>query len=348
MIYLNYILEHPYLKFLLFITIFIILLIPLNKLIFSVFKRIWNDSLTEVKFKYKKLKAALIWFIASIFILVIQSYLPFPDKINLSLNKIISINLIISLSILSIKILHLIKDTIYQNLKIDTTDNLKARKAATQIRIFEKFIIALIILIAISTSLMLFDQVKKLGVNILASAGLAGIIVGFAAQKSIATVLAGVQIAFTQPIRIDDVVIIEGEWGWIEEINLTYVVVKIWDLRRLVVPINHFIDKPFQNWTRTNSEILGSVFLYLDYHAPIDEIRSELTKILNSTDLWDGKTNVLQVTNSSEKTIEIRALMSAKDSPTAWNLRVLVREKLISFMQKNHPTNLPKIRIEKA
>src|SRR5690606_36653014 len=192
---------------------------------------------------------------------------------------------------------------------------------------------------------MLFEDVRRIGISLFASAGVAGIIIGFAAQRIIGTVIAGIQIAITQPIRLDDVVIIEGEWGKIEEITLTYVVVHIWDKRRLIVPTTFFFEKPFQNWTRTTSEILGTVFIYTDYNVPFDELRNELTRLLESSPLWDRKVNVLQVTDAKERTVEVRALMSAKDSGTAWDLRVFVRENLIKFLQKNYPGSLPKTRI---
>ncbi len=192
---------------------------------------------------------------------------------------------------------------------------------------------------------MTFDSVRQYGASILASAGIIGIIIGVAAQRVLANLLAGFQIAITQPIRIDDVVIVENEWGRIEEIHLTFVVVKIWDQRRLVMPSTAFIEKPFQNWTRQSSDLLGTVFIYADYTLQVDSVREELTRVLESTPLWDKKVNVLQVTNASDKTMELRALMSAKDSPTAWDLRVFVREKLIGFLQQNYPDCLPKSRV---
>jgi small-conductance mechanosensitive channel len=167
---------------------------------------------------------------------------------------------------------------------------------------------------------------------------------GFAAQRSIATLLAGFQIALTQPIRVDDVVIVENEWGRIEEITLTYVVVRIWDLRRLILPITYFIEKPFQNWTRSSAEILGTVFLHVDYSVPVNELRGELTRILHSSSLWDGKVNVLQVTDSKEHTLEIRALASAANASLAWDLRCEIRERLVEFLQRNYPGSLPRIR----
>ncbi|MGW8314170.1 MAG: mechanosensitive ion channel family protein [Bacteroidales bacterium] len=175
---------------------------------------------------------------------------------------------------------------------------------------------------------------------------MAGIVIGFAAQKLLGNILAGFQIALTQPIRLDDVVIVENEWGWIEEINLTYVVVRIWDKRRLIVPTTYFIEKPFQNWTRVSADILGTVFIYTDYQMPVDLLRTAFMEILKSTDLWDGKVGVMQVTDATDRTMEIRALMSAPNSPTAWDLRVYVREKLIAYLQEHFPDSLPRTRVE--
>lgn len=231
--------------------------------------------------------------------------------------------------------------------QFDTTkeDNLRSRKFQTQFNILERILVFLIIIVSVGLILMLFEDVRRIGISLFASAGVAGIIIGFAAQRIIGTVIAGIQIAITQPIRLDDVVVIEGEWGKIEEITLTYVVVHIWDKRRLIVPTTFFFEKPFQNWTRTTSEILGTVFIYTDYNVPFDALRNELTRLLESSPLWDRKVNVLQVTDAKERTVEVRALMSAKDSGTAWDLRVFVRENLIKFLQKNYPGSLPKTRV---
>ncbi len=263
---------------------------------------------------------------------------PVFDKIG-SILMITGVAWILSSSLRTIKRIFL------EKFNTSEEDNLRSRKFHTQFNILESVIIAVIIVIAIGAVLMLFDEVRKVGISLFASAGVAGIIIGFAAQKFIGAVIAGLQIAITQPIRLDDVVIIEGEWGRIEEITLTYVVVKIWDLRRLVVPSTYFFEKPFQNWTRTSADILGTVFIYTDYKVSFDALREELTRVLESTPLWDKKVNVLQVTDAKQNGVEVRALMSAKDSPTAWDLRVLVREKLIEFLQKNYPESLPKTRI---
>jgi small-conductance mechanosensitive channel len=207
-------------------------------------------------------------------------------------------------------------------------------------------VVVVVCIIALATMLMTFPRIRQLGTTILASAGIIGIVVGMAAQRTIGTFIAGLQIAFTQPIRVDDVVIVENEWGRIEEITLTYVVVKIWDLRRLIVPITYFIEKPFQNWTRVTADILGTVFIYVDHTVPIDAVREELQNILNESELWDKKVCVLQVTNTSERTIELRALVSAADASAAWSLRCEVREKLVNFIRENYPQALPKLRTE--
>ena len=230
--------------------------------------------------------------------------------------------------------------------KVDVEDNLEARKVHTQVRYIKRVGVVAIIILAVGSMLMLFEKVRQFGVGIMTSAGIAGIVIGLAAQKSIANLLTGVQIAVTQPIRLDDVVIVENEWGWIEEITSTYVVVRLWDLRRLIVPLTYFTEKPFQNWTRTSANIIGSVFIYVDYSTPLEEIRSELHRILKKSELWDRRTWVLQVTNSTEKTMELRALMSAKNAPRAWDLRCEVREKLIVWLQKNYPSSLPRFRVE--
>lgn len=256
-----------------------------------------------------------------------------------------SVLLIVSLAWMLIAGIRTFRRIFMEQFDVSKEDNLRSRKFQTQFNILERIIIFLIFIVSIGLILMLFDDVKRIGISLFASAGIAGVIIGLAAQRIIATVIAGLQIAITQPIRMDDVVIIENEWGRIEEITLTYVVVRIWDLRRLIVPSTYFFEKPFQNWTRTSAEILGTVFIYTDYQVSFDALRNELTRLLESSPLWDKKVNVLQVTDAKQNGIEVRALMSAKDSPTAWDLRVFVREKLIEFLQKNYPESLPRTRI---
>ena len=255
-----------------------------------------------------------------------------------------SLLLIGLISFLLIKIMSVLDEYVIGRFDINQKDNLRARKVQTQLRVLKRIVIIVVCILALGMMLMTFEKVRQLGTTILASAGIIGIVVGMAAQRTIGTFIAGLQIAFTQPIRIDDVVIVENEWGRIEEITLTYVVVKIWDLRRLVIPITYFIEKPFQNWTRVSADLLGTVYLHVDYTVSTEVIRAQLQKILKGSEGWDGKVCVLQVTNAAEQTLELRALMSAQDASTAWTLRCHVREKLVEFIQNNYPESLPKLR----
>ncbi len=305
-----------------------------------------NISKKEFKVNLGLLRSPLRSLIPGLCVIMILPLLRLPENIHVFISRFVNIWLIVSFGWLAIIIVHIIRDAILVRYDIDARDNLQARRVYTQIRVIGHIITVAILLVTVAFILMTFSKVRQVGVSLLASAGVLGIIIGFAAQKTLGNFIAGIQIAITQPIRLDDVVIVENEWGWIEEITLTYVVVRIWDLRRLVVPISHFIEKPFQNWTRTSADILGSVFIYADYTIPVKEVRDELTRILEGSSYWDKKVNVLQVTNATEKTVELRALMSASDSPTAWNLRCEVREKLLKFLQVRFPQCLPLIRLE--
>ncbi len=262
------------------------------------------------------------------------------------LARIFSVVLILAIAWLVTKLTLVLEDFLLHRYRIDEKDNLKARKINTQVRVLRKVVIVVVGVLALGMILMSFTRVRQLGTSILASAGVLGIILGFAAQRSIATLIAGIQIAFTQPIRLDDVVIVENEWGRIEEITLTYVVVRIWDLRRLIVPITYFLEKPFQNWTRVSADILGTVFICVDYTVPVEAIRKELEHILAASPLWDKKVCVVQITDTTDKTMEVRALMSAADASAAWDLRCHVREKLIDFIRREYPDSLPKLRAE--
>ncbi|MWV54799.1 mechanosensitive ion channel [Chlorobium phaeovibrioides] len=221
-----------------------------------------------------------------------------------------------------------------------------ARKVATHVSLARKILNVFLVVLAVAGVLMTFDTVRQVGLSILASAGIAGVMIAFAAQKSISTLIAGVQIAITQPISIDDVVIVENQWGRIEEISLTYVVVQIWDQRRLIVPITWFIERPFENWTRKSQELLGTVFIYADYAIPIDSLRSELERVVRASPLWDGRVVKLQVTNTTEKSVELRGLVSAANASDLWELRCLVREALVAFIRTDHPGGIPRVRME--
>ena len=231
---------------------------------------------------------------------------------------------------------------------LKSVDNLHARTLLTQTRGLRNVANFLIVVLTLGFVLLTFERVRQLGTGLLASAGVAGIVLGFAAQRSLSTILAGIQIALTQPIRVDDVVIVENEWGRIEEITLTYVVVRIWDKRRLVLPIVYFIEKPFQNWTRVSADLLGTVNLHLDYSVPVDEIRAECKRILDGTPLWDGEAWCVQVTETTEHCMVVRPLFSARNASDQWDLRCEVREKLIAFVQRNYPQALPRLRAEVA
>jgi small-conductance mechanosensitive channel len=256
----------------------------------------------------------------------------------------VSLLLIGTIGFLLVQFVNAMAQLVLQRYRLDVADNRVARGMYTQVMVLKKIAVGVIALFAIASMLMVFQSVRQFGTAMIASAGVAGIVIGFAAQKSLGTLLAGFQIAMTQPIRIDDVVIVEGEWGRIEEITLTYVVVRIWDLRRLVVPITFFIEKPFQNWTRTSADILGTVFLQVDYDVPVDAVRQELTRILEASPNWDRKVNVLHVTDAKERTLELRALASSSDASKSWDLRCEVREKLVAFILKSYPESLPRLR----
>jgi small-conductance mechanosensitive channel len=276
---------------------------------------------------------------------VLLPFMKMRTNIAPVLNKTVEILLTISFANVLIAVIKVFEDYIYHTFDIQKADNLKERKIRTQLQFIRRIAIGLIIILAICVILLSFDNLRKIGTGLLTGVGVGGIILGFAAQKSLGNFLAGFQIAFTQPLRIDDVLVVEGEWGRVEEITLSYVVLKIWDQRRLILPINYFVEKPFQNWTRNSADILGTVFIYLDYTMPLDPLRQELTRLLDSDPLWDRRVNVLQVTNASERTMEIRALMSAANSSDAFDLRCHIREGLIRFVQENYRDSLPLTRI---
>jgi len=262
------------------------------------------------------------------------------------IQKLLSLGLIASFAWGSMALARALREIVLTKYRVDVADNLAAREMMTRVDMLYRIIVILIAGLAVSIMLMSFPGLRHIGTSLLASAGVAGIVIGMAARPALSNLIAGVQLAFTQPIRLDDVVIVEGEWGWIEEIRTTYVVVRIWDLRRLVLPLSYFIEHPFQNWTRVTADLLGTVFLYADYTVPVEEVRRELKRILDATDLWDGKVWGLQVTDATDRTVQMRALMSAPDSGKAWNLRCHVREQLISFLQVRYPQSLPKARAE--
>ncbi|WP_282572293.1 mechanosensitive ion channel family protein [Roseomonas acroporae] len=247
---------------------------------------------------------------------------------------------------MAVTALRLSSDLYLSRVKVDIEDNLLARKAVTQVRILRGAAQTLIIIVTVGAALMTSDQVRQYGVSLFASAGAAGLVLGLAARPLLANLLAGIQIALTQPIRLEDAVVVEGEWGWVESIGSTYVVIRVWDLRRLIVPLSYFIEKPFQNWTHESADLLGSVFLHVDYGVPLDRLRARLQEIVRASPLWDRKVAVLQVTDAPANMVELRILVSARSGPAAFDLRCEVREKMIDFLQSEYPDALPRQRTD--
>ncbi len=229
---------------------------------------------------------------------------------------------------------------------MDTEDNLYARKHITQTRILQRVAAILIGLITLGLALMTIPGVRQWGLSLLASAGVVGIVAGLALQPFLTNLIAGIQIATAQPIRLDDAVIVEGEWGRVEEITSTYVVVKLWDWRRMILPLTYFIQKPFQNWTRDDSRLIGVAFLYVDYEAPIDRLRVKLESIAHASPLWDGDVVSLQVTDITARVAQVRCLTSARNASLAFDLRCEVREKMLAFMRDECPQALPRDRVD--
>src|SRR5690554_1552112 len=262
-----------------------------------------------------------------------------------ALRHITTLAIILGFTWLGLRVVKTIQYVVMLKNPMDMADNLNARRIQTQTRVLVQTLCVFVIIFGAAAMLMTFPGARQFGTSILASAGLAGLAVGFAARPVLGNLIAGLQIAITQPIRLDDVVIVENEWGRIEEITGTYVVVKIWDQRRLIVPLQWFIENPFQNWTRTTSQIIGSVFFWMDYSVPIDPLCKELDRLVKEApELWDGRVAGLQVTETTENSIQIRVLVSSPDSGKNFDLRCYVREKMVNFIACNYPEGLPKLR----
>ncbi|WP_175634994.1 mechanosensitive ion channel family protein [Pedobacter ghigonis] len=313
--------------------------------VFILLSRWWDFIL--IKSIIKHLRHPVGVFIPLLLLNFSLTLMQMPPVYRTPVDKALEIALTITFALILVRTINVLEDYFYFKYDLNKENNLKERKIRTQLQFVRKFIVSLIILITAAIILLSFESMRKIGAGLLTGVGIGGIIIGFAAQKSLGNLLAGFQIAFTQPIRIDDVLIVEGEWGKVEEITLTYVVVNIWDQRRLILPITYFIEKPFQNWTRVSADLLGTVFLYLDYTIPIEPLREEMTRLLAANPLWDKRVNVVQVTDSTKDgSIEVRFLMSASNSSRAFDLRCNIREAMIAFIQNNYPESLPKKRLE--
>jgi small-conductance mechanosensitive channel len=277
-------------------------------------------------------------------IILLLPVLKLPEGWAWVTEKGLGIFLIVALSFLIVRAINAVQAALLSRHRVDVPDNASARRIHTQVSVIRKVIVSAVVIIATGSILMLFDPVRQFGTSILASAGIAGVVIGFAAQKTLGNVLAGIQIALTQPVLIDDIVVVEGEFGQIEEITLTYVTVRTWDLRRMILPITYFVEKPFQDWSRVSPEVLGTVILYLDYQAPLSELRAELKRLVENNPKWDRKVCGLQVTDTKQTAVEVRALVSSTDPATAFDLRCEVREGLIEFLRRYHPESLPRVR----
>jgi small-conductance mechanosensitive channel len=349
--WLNQIFEHyPNLRYafllLAFAVIFVILFLIYNFISKKLQRRAEKTQSPIDDFIIKLFKLPAIWLIFSLLLNIFSTYLKEDAGFFITLQKISQILLILSIGWFLIQLVRAGFRYFQNKLNLQDPDNLEARKRLTQLNMIEKITLIIIAVIFVAIALMSIESLHSIGVSILTSAGVIGIIVGLAAQRSVGQVLSGVQIAFTQPIRIDDVVIVEGEWGRIEEINITYAVVRIWDERRLVVPVDYFLQNPVQNWTRHSSEIMGTVFLYVSYDLPIDPLRKKLKSIVEGNPNWDGRVQNIQVTDSKEWYKEVRILVSSADSSKNWDLRVEVREKMIDFINEKFPGSFAKLNIE--
>ncbi len=285
-----------------------------------------------------------IWLLPLVAVSALQPVLELPDTQLQLLEHAVSLLFVVILTWLCANQFYVLEGYVTHRNPVDVRDNLKARKIHTQVRVIRQIGVVVVLLLGVALGLLSFEPVRQVGAALLAGAGVAGLIIGLAAQRTLGLVLSGLQLAITQPIRLDDVLIVEGEWGKVEEITITYVVVRIWDQRRLVLPCSYFLEKPFQNWTRVTSELLGTVFLYLDYAVPVEQVREELSRILADEPLWDGRVGIVQVTEAQTWCMELRVLVSAADAPALWDLRCSVRERLITWAAATSPEHLARMR----
>lgn len=269
-----------------------------------------------------------------------------PDNLVLigPLRQILTIALISTLTFLCIRLVDGIAEAVVRRYPVDPDNNFRVRSVHTQTRVLSRIVMTLIGVIGVASILLTFPGVRQIGASLLASAGMAGLVAGIAARPVLGNLIAGLQIALTQPIRIDDTLIVEGECGKVEKITGSYVVVRIWDDRRLIVPLEWFIQNPFQNWTRSSTELIGTVFLWVDYAMPLAPLRQELERVCRSAKEWDGRVCILQVTDSTDRAMQLRALVSASDASKAWDLRCRVREALVVFIQSGYADYLPHVR----
>jgi small-conductance mechanosensitive channel len=350
---MNYLLETlgPLLGALVALVFAVLVGLALHWLIFRIVRRLTTDMPDVLLFQGALLRRIRRPLALLLPLIVVRLWLPLvaaplADQTILFISDLLYIGAVIAVAWLLIGVVRAGEDLITQRSDVEADDNLHARKMLTQVKILKRIAVIVIAVLALAAILMHYQAFREIGTGLLASAGVAGLVLGLAAQRTLGNLLAGIQLAITQPIRIDDVVIVEGDFGWIEDITLTYIVVRVWDQRRIVVPISDFIEKPFQNWTRESSELLGTVFLYVDYTVPVEALREEHERILKASDGWDERAAAVQVTDATERAVQVRFLQSAADAGTLFGLRCQVREQMIAFVQREHPGALPKVRAE--
>ncbi len=319
-----------------------------HRIIFMVFRRAFGERHPLLRSILRRASGPLKFALVAFALAAALQSTPFSPAVSETFGRI----LLIAFIVLAGWIAHIAMETassLYlRRFQLESEDNLLARKHETQVRILKRAAHTLIVVVTVSAVLMTFEPVRQYGVSLFASAGVAGLVVGLAARPVLSNLLAGIQIATTQPIRIDDQVVVDNESGRIEEITSTYVVIRLWDLRRMIVPLSYFIEKPFQNWTRESTNLIGTVLLHVDYTAPVERIRAKVLEIVKASKLWDGQVAKLQVTDAKESSIELRVLASARSAGDAFELRCEIREKLIDFLQRECPTALPRTRQEAA
>lgn len=324
-------------------VIFIIAALVLHRAGIELLKRIARNrpfTTNAIKYAYRPSQ----WVAVLFALRLVLTGAPESTPLLTSFSRIDSVLLIVCLTWLAMACVNSISKTIAELNPVDTLDNLRARRVLTQTQVLTRSANGIIVILGLGFMLLTLPGARQFGASLLASAGVAGLVAGIAARPVLGNFIAGLQIAFSQPIRIDDVLIVKGEWGRVERITGTYVVVRIWDERRLIVPLQWFIENPFENWTHTSSSILGTVFLWLDFSVPVAKVREEFERIVHASPRWDKRVCVLHVTDANEKGMQLRLLVSAQDSGTAFDLRAELREAIIAYIAANYPDSLPRLR----
>ncbi|CTQ34181.1 mechanosensitive ion channel family protein [Jannaschia rubra] len=307
-------------------------------------RRLRRDTLAAILLRRARRPLRLVAVLLAV--AMVAPGLTLPLSLHDVLRQMAAVAIVILIGWAVLIVIDVLAEWSFRRYRLDATDNLMARKYVTQVRILRRTAKIVVVILTIGAVLVTFEGVREYGVSLFASAGAAGLVLGIAARPVLSNLIAGIQIALTQPIRLDDVVVIEGEWGRIEEIYATFVVVKIWDWRRMVVPLSYFIEQPFQNWTRQSATILGSVYWYVDYTMPMAEMRAKAEELIASDPLWDGQAKGVQVVDADRQTMQVRAVMSSRDSGANFDLRCNVREGMLAWMQEVHPDSLPRNRGE--